>query len=101
VSSPNTKLVYGWSTRPRELRAMLEAVRAATDKPLILKLSPDFAETNERDIIPAALDAGIRVVNYGNARRIEEPRLSQGAGGLSDAWSENTASFVHGYAPEK
>src|SRR5881296_3621320 len=83
VSSPNTKLVYGWSTRPRELRAMLEAVRAATDKPLILKLSPDFAETNERDIIPAALEAGIRVVNYGNARRIEEPRLSQGAGGLS------------------
>src|SRR3989442_3480966 len=62
---------------------MLEAVRAATDKPLILKLSPDFAETNERDIIPAALEAGIRVVNYGNARRIEEPRLSQGAGGLS------------------
>src|SRR5881398_1434943 len=52
VSSPNTKLVYGWSTRPRELRAMLEAVRAATDKPLIVKLSPDFAETNERDIIP-------------------------------------------------
>src|SRR5258708_31421648 len=62
---------------------MLEAVRAATDKPLILKLSPDFAETNERDIIPAALEAGIRVVNYGNARRIDEPRLSQGAGGLS------------------
>jgi len=83
VSSPNTKLVYGWSTRPRELRAMLEAVRAATDKPLILKVSPDFAEANERDIIPAALEAGIRVVNYGNARRISEPRLSQGAGGLS------------------
>jgi dihydroorotate dehydrogenase len=48
-----------------------------------VKLSPDFAESNERDIIPAALEAGIRIVNYGNARRIEEPRLSQGAGGLS------------------
>jgi dihydroorotate dehydrogenase len=83
VSSPNTKVVYGWATRPHELRAMLEAVRAATDKPLIVKISPDFAESNERDIIPAALEAGIRVVNYGNARRIEEPRLSQGAGGLS------------------
>ena len=83
VSSPNTKLVYGWSTRPRELRTMLEAVRAATTKPLVLKLSPDFAEANERDIVPAALEAGIRVVNYGNARRIVEPRLSQGAGGLS------------------
>jgi len=83
VSSPNTKLVYGWSTRPRELRTMLETVRAATDRPLIVKLSPDFADTNERDIIPAALEAGIRVVNYGNARRIDEPRLSQRAGGLS------------------
>jgi dihydroorotate dehydrogenase len=83
VSSPNTKLVYGWATRPRELQAMLQAVRAATDKPLIVKISPDFAEGNEREIIPAALEAGIRVVNYGNARRIEEPRLSQRAGGLS------------------
>jgi len=83
VSSPNTKLVYGWATRPRELSAMLQAVRAATDKPLIVKVSPDFADSNERDIIPAALEAGIRVVNYGNARRIDEPRLSQGAGGLS------------------
>lgn len=83
VSSPNTKLVYGWATRPRELRAMLEMVRAATDRPLIVKLSPDFADANEGEIIPAALEAGIRVINYGNARRIEEPRLSQGAGGLS------------------
>ncbi len=83
VSSPNTTLVYGWATRPRELRGMLEAVRAATDKPLILKLSPDFADANERQIIPAALEAGVRIVNYGNARRVEEPRLSQGAGGLS------------------
>jgi dihydroorotate dehydrogenase len=83
VSSPNTRLVYTWSTRPRELRTMLETVRGATDKPLIVKLSPDFVETNEREIIPAALEAGIRVVNYGNARRIDEPRLSQRAGGLS------------------
>lgn len=83
VSSPNTKLVYTWSTRPRELRDLLERVRAALAVPLIVKLSPDFAETNESDIIPAALEAGVRVINYGNARRITEPRLSQGAGGLS------------------
>jgi dihydroorotate dehydrogenase len=48
-----------------------------------VKISPDFADTNERDIIPAALDAGVTIVNYGNTRRVEEPRLSQGAGGLS------------------
>src|SRR5215510_3634793 len=78
VSSPNTELVYGWATRPRELRAMLLDVPAATEKPLIVKLSPDFAESNERDIIPAALDAGVRIVNYGNTRKVTNRRLSQG-----------------------
>jgi dihydroorotate dehydrogenase len=83
ISSPNTTLVYAWSQRPRELRALLETARSASPRPLILKISPDFAETNEREIIPAALDAGVRIVNYGNTRRVEEPRLSQGSGGLS------------------
>jgi dihydroorotate dehydrogenase len=83
ISSPNTRLVYAWNERPRELRAVLEALAAVSPRPLIVKLSPDFAEANGRDIIPAALEAGVRIVNYGNTRRIEEPRLSQGAGGLS------------------
>ncbi len=83
ISSPNTKLVYAWNERPRELRAVLEALGAVSPRPLILKLSPDFADVNERDIIPAAIEAGVRIVNYGNTRRIEEPRLSQQAGGLS------------------
>jgi dihydroorotate dehydrogenase len=48
-----------------------------------VKLSPDFADTNEQQIIPAALAAGVRIVNYGNTRRIDEPRLSQRFGGLS------------------
>jgi dihydroorotate dehydrogenase len=83
ISSPNTQLVYTWSERPAELRALLERVRAACPRPLILKLSPDFAEANERDIIPAALEAGVRVINYGNTRRVEDARLSQRVGGLS------------------
>jgi dihydroorotate dehydrogenase len=83
ISSPNTKLVYAWSERPDELRALMTAIRGATTKPLIVKISPDFADVNERHVIPAALDAGIGIVNYGNTRRVEEPRLSQGAGGLS------------------
>jgi dihydroorotate dehydrogenase len=83
ISSPNTKLVYAWSTRPRELRELLERARAALRIPLAIKLSPDFADVNERDIIPAALEAGVRIINYGNTRRIDEPRLSQGFGGLS------------------
>lgn len=83
VSSPNTALVYAWSTRPRQLRALLERACAAVPVPLLVKLSPDFADINEREIIPAVLDAGLRAITYGNTRRIEEPRLSQGAGGLS------------------
>ena len=83
ISSPNTKLVYAWSERPAELRQVLEAVRAASPRPLIVKISPDFAEANERHIIPAAIDAGVRIVNYGNTRRVEDARLSQGVGGLS------------------
>jgi len=83
ISSPNTRLVYAWSERPRELRGVLEALAAVSPRPLIVKLSPDFAEANEHDIIPAALEAGVRIVNYGNTRRIDEPRLSQGSGGLS------------------
>ena len=83
ISSPNTRLVYTWSERPAELRALLEQVRAASPRPLIVKISPDFAEANERDIIPAALEAGVRVINYGNTRRVEDPRLSQRVGGLS------------------
>jgi dihydroorotate dehydrogenase (NAD+) catalytic subunit len=83
ISSPNTKLVYGWSSRPHELGAVFRAVRAATRKPVIVKISPDFRETNEKITIPAALDAGITIVNYGNTRRVDEPRLSQGTGGLS------------------
>jgi dihydroorotate dehydrogenase len=83
MSSPNTKLVYAWSARPTELRALLETVRAACPRPLIVKISPDFADANDRAIIPAALEAGVRIVNYGNTRRTEDPRLSQGVGGLS------------------
>jgi dihydroorotate dehydrogenase len=83
ISSPNTTLVYAWSSRPRELRDLLERTRAALRVPVALKLSPDFADSNEHDIIPAALEAGVRVINYGNTRRVDEPRLSQGSGGLS------------------
>ena len=83
ISSPNTRLVYEWSRKPGELATLLREVRRATSKPLIVKLSPDFAETNEREIIPAALDAGVRIVNYGNTRKVANGRLSQGEGGLS------------------
>lgn len=83
ISSPNTALVYQWSQTPDGVTSLFKAVRGATAKPLIVKLSPDFHAQNEEAIIPAALAHGIRIVNYGNTRRVAEPRLSQGAGGLS------------------
>lgn len=83
VSSPNTALVYQWSQKPEDLARLFREVAAATARPLIVKLSPDFRESNEGAVIPAALERGIRIVNYGNTRRVAEPRLSQGAGGLS------------------
>jgi dihydroorotate dehydrogenase len=83
ISSPNTKLVYAWSERPRELAELFRAVRKATDKQIIVKVSPDFRQANEETTIPAARDAGITIVNCGNTRRVEERRLSQKSGGLS------------------
>src|SRR5437899_3498618 len=38
VSSPNTKLVYAWSERPQELRAVLEALGRVSPRPLIVKI---------------------------------------------------------------
>jgi dihydroorotate dehydrogenase len=83
ISSPNTRLVYELSGSPARVRALLRLVREATRKPLILKLSPDFPDENRSAIVPAALDAGIDALNFGNTRRIDEPRLSQRTGGLS------------------
>src|SRR5206468_9591434 len=48
ISSPNTKLVYEWSEKPFELATLLRELRKATTKPLIVKLSPDFVDVNER-----------------------------------------------------
>jgi dihydroorotate dehydrogenase subfamily 1 len=83
ISSPNTRLVYELSRSPARVRALLRLVREATRKPLILKLSPDYPDENRSAIVPAALDAGIDALNFGNTRRVDEPRLSQRSGGLS------------------
>jgi dihydroorotate dehydrogenase len=83
ISSPNTRLVYELSTKPDEVRRLFKEVRAVTEKPLIVKLSPDFEENNYSALIPAAIEAGITIINWGNTRRVEEPRLSQKSGGLS------------------
>jgi dihydroorotate dehydrogenase len=83
ISSPNTRLVYQLSGSPERVRDLLRMVREATRKPVILKISPDYRDQNREAIVPAALEAGIDAINFGNTRRIDELRLSQRAGGLS------------------
>lgn len=83
ISSPNTRLVYELSASPTAVRALLAQVRAATSKPISVKLSPDYPKHNREAIVPALLETGIDIVNFGNTRRVEHRGLSQGAGGLS------------------
>ncbi len=95
ISSPNTRLVYELSASPDRVQALLAGVRAATRKPILVKLSPDYPAENRRAIVPGLLEAGIDGVNFGNARRVPEPRLSQGAGGLSGpALFENVRATI-------
>ncbi len=95
ISSPNTRLVYELSAAPHRVADLIMAARRATTKPLIVKLSPDYPEANHRAIVPAILDAGVDAVNFGNTRRVVEPRLSQGAGGVSGpALFENVLTNV-------
>lgn len=95
ISSPNTRLVYELSASPDRVRTLLKEVRGATSKPIVVKLSPDYPDQNREAIVPAVLDAGIDAVNFGNARRVEHPGLSQRAGGLSGpALFENVRDTV-------
>lgn len=95
ISSPNTALVYELSASPKRVRTLLAEVRRATSKPIIVKLSPDYPEENRKTIIPAILDTGIDAVNFGNTRRVAEPRLSQGIGGVSGpALFENVLATI-------
>src|SRR5207247_10797453 len=51
--------------------------------PLSGNVQPDIRRMNEETPIPAAVDAGISIINCGNTRRLDEPRPSQKSGGLS------------------
>ncbi|MBI2547655.1 MAG: hypothetical protein HYW23_04425 [Candidatus Aenigmarchaeota archaeon] len=83
ISSPNRNSVYSISSDKGKAREIFARSRDGTDKPIIVKLSPDFEDSNYGFIIPAAIESGINIINFGNTRRIEEPRLSQGFGGYS------------------
>jgi dihydroorotate dehydrogenase (NAD+) catalytic subunit len=86
VSCPNVKTGLDIGADPRELRSVVEAVRPATGKPLIVKLTPNTADVAA--CAAAAEDAGADAVSLINTLRAMalmdgEPWLGARTGGLS------------------
>jgi dihydroorotate dehydrogenase (NAD+) catalytic subunit len=88
VSCPNVKsgLIVGES--PEEARSLLQAVRPLTDKPLIVKLTPNIADPVP--VAEAAVEGGADAVSLINTLRAaalapgtSDPWLGGGTGGLS------------------
>jgi len=88
VSSPNTPGLRDLQA-VEELRPLLEGVRAATDRPVLVKIAPDLADEDVDAVADLALEtgiAGIIATNTTIARTgLSEPAEHLGAGGLSGA----------------
>jgi dihydroorotate dehydrogenase (NAD+) catalytic subunit len=89
VSCPNVRTGLDIGADPGELATVLRAVRPRTDKPLIVKLTPNTADVAR--VAQAAEAAGADAVSLINTlrayaphpRRPAEPWLGAGTGGLS------------------
>jgi dihydroorotate dehydrogenase (NAD+) catalytic subunit len=89
VSCPNVKTGLIMGADPRELAALLDHVRPCTDKPLIVKLTPNCA--SPADVAAAAEQHGADAVSLINTLRgmamhpdrPGEPWLGGGTGGVS------------------
>jgi dihydroorotate dehydrogenase (NAD+) catalytic subunit len=89
VSCPNVKTGLIMGADPRELAALLDVVRSRTDKPLIVKLTPNCA--SPADVAQAGEEHGADAVSLINTlrgmaldpHRPGEPWLGGGTGGVS------------------
>jgi dihydroorotate dehydrogenase (NAD+) catalytic subunit len=88
VSCPNVKSGLIVGEQPAETRALLEALRPLTDRPLIVKLTPNCADPAA--VAEAAETGGADAVSLINTVRASaldpatfEPWLGAGSGGLS------------------
>jgi dihydroorotate dehydrogenase (NAD+) catalytic subunit len=89
VSCPNVKTGLIMGADPAELAGLLDAVRPRTDKPLIVKLTPNCA--SPADVAAAAEEHGADAVSLINTlrgmamdpHRPGEPWLGGGTGGVS------------------
>ncbi len=88
VSCPNVKSGLIVGEQPAETRALCEALRSLTDKPLIVKLTPNCADPAA--VAQAAAEGGADAVSLINTLRATgldpatlRPWLGAGSGGLS------------------
>jgi dihydroorotate dehydrogenase (NAD+) catalytic subunit len=88
VSCPNVESGLIVGERPEETRGLLDALRPLTDKPLIVKLTPNVADPAA--VAVAAEEGGADAVSLINTLRATardpvslEPWLGAGSGGLS------------------
>jgi dihydroorotate dehydrogenase (NAD+) catalytic subunit len=89
VSCPNVKTGLIMGADPAELAGLLDAVRPQTDKPLIVKLTPNCA--SPADVAAAAEEHGADAVSLINTlrgmaidpHRPGQPWLGGGTGGVS------------------
>jgi len=88
VSCPNVHSGLIVGEQPEETEALLEALRPLTEKPLIVKLTPNVA--NPADVAVAAEEGGadaVSLINTLKASAIDpatrEPGVAAGHGGLS------------------
>jgi dihydroorotate dehydrogenase (NAD+) catalytic subunit len=88
VSCPNVHSGLIVGEQPSETEALLEALRPLTEKPLIVKLTPNVA--NPADVAVAAEEGGadaVSLINTLKASAIDpatgEPGIAAGHGGLS------------------
>jgi dihydroorotate dehydrogenase (NAD+) catalytic subunit len=88
VSCPNVHSGLIVGEQPNETEALLEALRPLTEKPLIVKLTPNVA--NPADVAVAAEEGGadaVSLINTLKASAIDpitgEPGIAAGHGGLS------------------
>jgi dihydroorotate dehydrogenase (NAD+) catalytic subunit len=90
VSCPNVKSGLIVGAEPTETLALCEALRPVTDKPLIVKLTPNVADP--APVAQAAAEGGADALSLINTLRATaldprtgEPWLGAGSGGLSGA----------------
>ena len=88
VSCPNVKSGLIVGERPEETTALLGALRPLTDKPLMVKLTPNVADPSEVALAAEAAGAdAVSLINTLKAAALDpetlEPWLGAGSGGLS------------------